>query len=141
MQLQEFMKQLGEILRLVPDANFCISKNMALFFYVFRMKLCFCKCKFIELEARLEFHPRQLRLQDQVFFTNPPFLHHLSSFSLHLSGISINFYAKISLIKINKIIFSSKNCYWMIFKIVKKMCWLNKFCLRLHCDIKELMIV
>ena len=105
-ELQEFIKRLGEILRLSPDANFCISKNMALFFYVFRTRLCFWKCKFIKLEAGLEFHPRQLRLQNQIFFINPPVLHHLSSFFLHLSEISITFHAKILLLNIKKLIFS-----------------------------------
>ena len=134
-ELQEFTKQLGEILRLSPDANFCISKNIALFFYVFRTRLCFWKCKFVKLEAGLEFHPRQLRLQNQIFFINPLFLHHLFSFFLHLNCISIIFHANISLIKVNKHIFSSKNHLLMILKIVQKMCWLIKLCLRLHCDI------
>ena len=118
MQLQKFKKQLGEILRLSPDANFCISKNMALFFYVFRIELCFWKCKFVKLEAGLEFHPRQLWLQNQIFFINPQFFHHLSSFFLHLGEISTIFHAKISFIKMNKPIFSLKNHHLMIFKIV-----------------------
>ena len=121
-ELQEFMKQLGEILRLSPDAIFCISKNMALFLYVFRTRLCFWKCKFVQLEAGLEFHPRQLGLQNKIFFINPPFLHYLFSFFLDLSGISVIFHAKISLIKINKSIFSSKNPLLILLKIVQKMC-------------------
>ena len=121
-RLQEFKKWLSEVLRLSPDANFCISKNIALFFYVFRTRLCFWKCKFVKLEAGLEFHPRQLRLQDQIFFINPLFLHHLFLFFLHLCWISIIFHANISLIEINKPIFSSKNHLLMILKIVQKMC-------------------
>ena len=140
-QLQEFRRQSGEILRLSPDANFCISKNMALFFYVFRIELCFWKCKFIKLEAGLKFHPRQLRLQNQIFFINPEFLHHSSSFCLHLSEMLIIFHAKTSLMKMNKPISSLKNHHLMTLRIVQKICWLIKFCLRLYCDMRKYQLV
>ena len=75
-----------------------------------------------KLEASLKFHPKQLRLQNQMFFINPQFFHHLYSFFLYLSEISVIFHAKILFIKINKTIFNFKNHHFMILKIVKKKC-------------------
>ena len=42
---------LHEILNLSLNAKFCISKNMALFLYVFTTGSCFSKCKFMHSET------------------------------------------------------------------------------------------
>ena len=46
--------------------------------------------------------------RNQIFFINPQFLHHLSSFFFYLSELSIIFHAKLSSIKINKLIVIQK---------------------------------
>ena len=51
-QEQQILKIISrEILNLSLNANFCISKNMAPFLYVFRTGPCFKKCKFEHSET------------------------------------------------------------------------------------------
>ena len=65
---QKFKTCEGKILRLEQIEQFCISKNMALILYVFRIRPCFWKCKILLLERVLEFSPRQVKLQTWIFF-------------------------------------------------------------------------
>ena len=71
------------------DSNFRIFKNIALFFYVFRTRLYSWKCKFIKLEAGLEFYPRLLWFQNQIFFINQQFMHRLSWLLVACYGRSV----------------------------------------------------
>ena len=51
--VQKFKAYEGKILRLEQIERLCIFKNMALILYVFRIRPCFRKCKFLYFHAMI----------------------------------------------------------------------------------------